>query len=398
MTRQKKNKKTNINIDESLPNDFDIEALPQTEEEIADGMTSFKITPIQNNESKEEIVIENKPLLDPEKPELNEVTIKQISAMLSQAREWLSTMESVWVDHCRKNNILSQQMRQVHILNNENRVILSDQATEEDKKSYDPLNGINKITVEQSTEIFGDNSSIINKDHNITISNIKVAFDMYTSHLTAMVNYRKLHDSYLELMEIEEDKNLKLLFEEIQIEEDPIKKAKKQEAYDKYYYLKYLDFLSESLPKDKLNHIVKAFSDEKQIEYWIRRGSDKLAQLNISSRFIMEVGDFEKNFLEEKYHNQNNILLLYFLNKIIYSDTKNKNDTNRAQAVVFILEMDKYIRGNIKDPVIKEKILKNILILEDQFINKFIEIENEKEKRIKDENEKFESTKINLKL
>ena len=307
-------------------------------------------------ETKSASIIEN-----PENP-LNNVSMKQIEGLLKQVADMVRVLESQWDASRREFKLTDSQMRQVYKWNEDHMSAMPEELSDEEKDSWDRLNGIDSITEEKVIEIFGEDSNIIGIEHNITITRIKDALSDYIGWMSAIKEYRQIHNSYIELIELEEEKNILALENIARNETDPEKKQKLFESIEMYYNRKYLDFLSEPLNPDDIDRIINAMQDENKITYWINRCRDKLRQMKISSKFILEISQFEKRFLEEKYHKCSNILLAYFMQTTVYS----KDNTKSACIVV---ALDSIIRNTAKEEK-RERVLNNIQNLLDQFIDK----------------------------
>ena len=117
--------------------------------------------------------------------------------------------------------------------------------------------------------------------------------------------------------------------------------------------------------EEHMDRVQKVMKNGEKMEYLINRGRDKLKQLHISQNFILELSQFEKRFLEEKYHKNNNVLLTFFLNLIVYASLSDKK--TRSHSVSFIMILDRFIKNEL-DEEKREKVLKNILQFEDKFL------------------------------
>ena len=103
---------------------------------------------------------------------------------------------------------------------------------------------------------------------------------------------------------------------------------------------------------------------------------NKLRQLKISEKFILEISQFEKRFQSDKYHHQNNIFLLYFMNLIAFSNIDDVKDADRNKVVCIVFAMDRYIRNRWKDDI-KQRILGNMIGFQDQFLGLLPKIKKE---------------------
>ena len=142
-----------------------------------------------------------------------------------------------------------------------------------------------------------------------------------------------------------------------------------QKSLDMYYNRKFLGFLAVPLEEGPLSILIKAASDTKKIQYWFDRSRKKLAQLKISPKFLLEISQFEKRFLPEEFHSHNNIMLLYFMNMLVYSNVSDPKDSSRAKAACMVFALDKFIRG-VWAPEIREQILANLIAFQQQFVGK----------------------------
>ena len=339
---------------------------------------------------------EGPPVLSEEQP-LNPITEKQLSQMMHQMRDMMGIMEAQWESSKKEFQITDTHMKTLYAFNEKYRTPPPEGMTEDemDEGKYDRFNGLDKLTEDDIHHIFGESHPILVYDlpkedvssvdvdstdleefqkkvisfHPATIDRIKSVVLDFFSWMGAIKNYRQVHDAYMELMEFQEDKELESLKIAADNEEDPEKKKKILETLEVYYSRKYLDFLAEELDKKNLDRLVSAFSDQQKIDYWIGKARSKLKQLGISEKFILEISQFEKRFLEEKYHHQSNILLLYFLSLIAYSDIYDKTGMDRAKIICFVFGLDRFVR-NVWKSEIRERILNNIISFQDQFMNK----------------------------
>jgi len=177
-----------------------------------------------------------------------------------------------------------------------------------------------------------------NKEPNLHVKNVVQSFFAW---LSAIRVYKQIYDAYIKLMEYKEEEQIKYLQDLCEKETDISKKTTMQASLDEYYGKKYLDFLAIPLDEVTLHRLVKAFSDEKQIQYWIERCRNKLNSMGLSPKFILEISQFEKRFLSEEYHHQNNIFLLYFMNLLVYADLNSKKDPAKHKAVCIVLALDR---------------------------------------------------------
>ena len=323
---------------------------------------------VDNVENSEEVSSEPpKAIENPDDP-LNDVSVQQIGQLMKQVEEMVKIMENQWNMSKNEFQLTDTHMKQLYQYNEEHRTEMPEGLTEEEQEKWDRFNGLDNIPEEKVEEIFGEGHPIIGVMNTQTIDRIKDCVNDFFNWLSAMKEYRQIHDAYLELIEIEEQKNIDQLKVAIEKEEDPEKKAKMQESIDLYYNRKYLDFIAEELDEEDRDRLVHAFGNAKKIEYWLQRSRDKLKQLKVSEKIILEISQFEKRFLPEKYHPCSNMLLLYFMQNVIYSDMHDKNNAGRNKVVCMVFALDGIIR-NTWTKENTDHVLDNIMKFLDQFID-----------------------------
>jgi hypothetical protein len=336
-------------------------------------MTSINVIPVTELEEAIDVdnaadAVEEAPLLDENDP-MNEISQHQLGQMMGQIREMMGMFEAQWNSTKQEFKLNDGHMRLLYSYNEEHAQPMPEGLSEEEQIKWDKFNGLNSITEEKALEIFGEEHPIIAPMHTITIDRIKSVTQDFFSWVSTVNEYRNINDAYLQLIEAEEEKQIESLKVHAEKEQDPEKKAKMIAALDLYYNRKYLDFIAEPLPEEKINILVKAFHSEDKVSYWINRSRNKLNQMKISSKFILEISQFEKRFLPEEYHNQNNIFLLYFMSLLVYCDVYDKKSSDRTKVACIVFGMDKYIR-NVWPAEIKEKIINNMIEFQKQFIGK----------------------------
>lgn len=308
------------------------------------------------------------PKLDENDP-LNETSTQQLGVLMKQVGQMMGMFEAQWSSTKQEFKLSDSHMRQLYAYNREHATPMPEGLSPEESVKFDVFNGLDGITEEKVLEIFGAEHPIIGVEHTITLDRIKSVTKDFFSWMDAVREYQQIHDAYMELIEAEEDQEIKKYENLIDIEENPEKKQKMQAALDVYYNRKHLDFIAEPLDEKKIDVLVKAWTDEKKIQYWIERSRTKLEQMKINSKFILEISQFEKRFLPEEYHDQNNIFLLYFMNLVVFCDVYNKADEARSKVAVIIYNLDKFVR-NALTPEIREKIITNMISFEKQFVGK----------------------------
>ena len=329
---------------------------------------------------------------------LEGVSESQIASLMRQMRDMMGFLESQWQSSKEEFKLTDVHMRELYDFNEQNRIPPPedyDEDADDADDIYDRFNGLNLITYEKVLEIFGNGHPIIAVEidenkvadpestgvlniHQITIDRIKSVVQDFFAWMSSVKQYRQIHDAYMELVEIKEKEQIDLLLKKVEEEEDPKKKEKLQEALDMYYNRKYLDFLAEPLDEETVNRLVKAFSDEGKINYWLNKTRDKLKQMKLSEKFILEISQFEKRFLDEKYHHQSNILLLYFLSMASRVTAYSHKDPLRTQVVCMVIGLDKFIRNTLHEDD-RIRVLHNIEAFQNQFLDKLPRGENNNE-------------------
>lgn len=318
---------------------------------------------VDSEESKEPKISTN---------EDGEVTLENFSSkdaekMMKSMEEMMKLMQDQWIASVKELGLKDEHMKALEKWNTDHRKEKPEVLSQEEETKWDYLNGLDSLTDEAIKEIFGEDHPIWGVDHSQTLDRIKGAAQDFFNYLSAMREYKNVHNAYIRLIELEEEAEVEKLRIRMEEETDPEKKKSMQESIDNYYYIKQLGFLADELPRKDRERIVKALTDEKKISYWIDRCMDKLAQLKVSSQFILQISQFEKRFLDEKYHKCSNILLLYFTNMCMVTSMGNPKDIGRAKVISTVMALDSITRNACTDEF-KEIVMNNILALENQFI------------------------------
>lgn len=299
---------------------------------------------------------------------LDQKSLKNLTQMLQNMEQMVMIMQSQWEASARELSLNDSHMRQLAVVNEKHRDNPPENLTDEEKQNWDYINGIDKITDEEIDAIFEEGHPVRGVDHAQTVDRIKGACQDFFGWVQMMKEYRNVHDAYLQLNELEEEKSINELKAKADSEEDPTKKQAMLDSIDLYYNRKYLKFLAEPIEEDLKEAICKALKDEKKVQYWINRCREKLEVMKISSKFILEISQFEKRFLEEKYHKCSNVLLLYFMRTCMYAKPNDKKDDTRTKVVCMVMGLDAVVRKTMIQERIDE-VLNNIRGLEDQFID-----------------------------
>lgn len=342
--------------------------MENTNNEILEENNLVEIPEVSGNENE---AVQTEPVKAIENPDdpLNEMSMKNLVALMRQVGEMVKIMEVTWSSSKEEFKLTDSHMKQLYQYNEEHKKEMPEYLTDEEREKWDHFNGLDNIPEEKVLEIFGEGHPIIGVMNTQTIDRIKSVTSEFFTWMSTLREYGQINDAYLELVETQEEAQMEALREVMNKEEDPEKKKKLSDSIDLYYNRKYLDFLADKLDDKELDRLIKAFSDEQKITYWLNRSQDKLKQLKISTKIILEISQFEKRFLPEKYHGQNNILLLYFMQTIVYCSCSDKNDQGRNKAVCMVLMFDRIVRNTTNDEV-RTRVLNNIMAFEDQFIGK----------------------------
>jgi len=313
-----------------------------------------------------------------EKQSSKQVTFSDVAKMMRNTKELVGILQMSWDSISQEFGISPEQIPAVIEYNNLHRdppvetvkaeeisaeELPADSPEEVAVDEYDDLNGLNKLTLEEISAFFGENSLIQGVDLSVTIDNVRAVVSSYYNLSKAYADFETLEKELQTSMAEQEEAALTALKERAASELDLEKRAKAQLSLDKFYYNKHLGFLRDVTPKT-LRHLTKAFTDQGRINYLLERGRIYMERLRIPEKFILEISSFEKRFLEEKYHAQNNMLLLYFLSGLVYSDLNDQ--TYRQQLIAFTLTMDRYIR-RLSNEEESTAVLDNIQAFQDHF-------------------------------
>lgn len=317
--------------------------------------------------TNEEVTETNEPLITDEQKPLNSSNMKDIKEMIKNCKNMVDLMQSTWEDTKEEFKITNEHIKALYNYNEVHRKQMPEDISEEDKNNWDHFNGLNEITEAELDEIFDKEHPIWGVSIDVTRDRVKGVIEDWFNLLSAQRELSDIELAYRELMEIQEDTYMEELKALAEKEEDEGKKAKALAALDNYYNIKTLGFLSEKLTDDKKKRLIEAFGDKKKIDYWLNRTRDKLGQLGLPQKVILEISQFEKRFMEEKYYPISNMLLLYFMNLIVYTDLGDKKNDERSKVVAFVMALDTIIR-NGGTPARKELYMNNIKAFLDQMI------------------------------
>ena len=127
-----------------------------------------------------------------------------------------------------------------------------------------------------------------------------------------------------------------------------------------------MKFLTDPEELEQMDYVLRVYKDKSKVKYLVERGKDKLKQLGIDPKFILEMSKFEVRFLDQKYHEQYNILLTYFLSKVVYGSTKDSKSPDKLKVISFVIALDRLIRNRL-DEQKKTEILENIVKFEEAY-------------------------------
>lgn len=334
-------------------------------------------------DEKKDVVVEETPIVQDEVPETKEdekaevteenlhsdLTKHRILGLVRQLKDMVGILESAWHATEAEFKLTDTHMKELMAFNTNHLDKPAEDISDEEREKWDPTNGIDKLTEEDVVRIFGEEHPIIGVTHDVTMDRVKDAFNDFYAWLKALREYGDIQDSYMTILEEKEQLALEQLTETMNRETDPVKKEQMQKAIDQYNKNKTLGFMKDALNEKLIDRIVKNFKNDHKISYWIQRTRDKLKQMHISQKFILEISHFETRFLEEKYHKCDNILLMYFMSLIVYAPVHDKKNVERNKAACMVYVLDRFIRNKL-DEENKKVILDNVIALEDQFIEK----------------------------
>lgn len=298
---------------------------------------------------------------------LEDLSEHEITVAMKQVSEGLKMMQEIWRGDTQVYQVNEGHIRQLYKFNEEHRDHMPPNLTQEEMQQWDHFNGIKKLTDEDIEKIFGSEHVIIGVDHDQTMDRINTVVDDFFNWTYAMNQYKEIYNAYREWIEIKEEGQIDALRAYMDKEEDPEKKAEMQKSIDLYYYRKDLGFLADELDDRTKKRLADAWADERRLDYWLKRSTDKLKRMKIASQVIMEIYHFEQRFMDYKYFRIDNMLLVYFMNIVTYCKPDEKDDENRSKAVCMVFALDAIIR-NIMPPERRVKVMDNITAFMDQML------------------------------
>lgn len=331
----------------------------------------------ENTNTIEEVINDNEVTEDLDDM-ISNFSMDQIDAipdMLKMVKESLTIFEQVWNDTRKTYELTDKQMIAVSQFNKTHKDPkpegYDEDKIENEEDKYDPFNGIDKMSEEDVTEIFGENSKIKGLSHNLTLEHIKEAAKELTDYVEARENYHQMSRAYLMLVDTREEYELSQLLIEAQKHDN---EEVKQKVIDQVNYIrdqKNVAFLAneDDLTERELDYIISAYDEEKKIQYLMNRTLDKMERIGLSSGMLVEFNNFEKRYLPEKYHKYTNMLLVYLLRLIAYSNPNNKNDNLANNARSLMLAIDGVTRNSLTDER-KQNIIDNVIAFEEKVYNR----------------------------
>ena len=351
-------------------------------------------------ESEQEEVVQSEEEVDKPKKEYTarelETLLPNLNKTIRQTTEMMKMSETMWLNTKAQYKFTDEHVKKLYDFNQHHLISEEDWLKEKNKpveenteevkdeetpseetvnknnEEHDEINGLDKLTEDDFRTIFEDHPFIKVDDETfvleVAIDTIKEAYSMFHTWIVSVARFKSIHKQYNSLMDDLEDLKIAEMKDLIDKTEDPELKVKYQTGFDSYMSLKYLDFIKDELTEKFMEQLCKVYSDETKLNYIMKRGKDKLEQMNLPAEFMMIFYDFEKRFLDEKYHCNNNILLLFFLNFVVYNnsmDEKSYSVKKYAMAMTF----DKFARNELNEEI-KSKVLENVVYLEEQFLGK----------------------------
>ena len=300
-----------------------------------------------------------------------QITVEDMDTLLAQMRQMIGVLEVMWENYRKMYQLTDKHIKALTEYNLEKRVP-EDQVELKEGEKYDYYNGFDFLTEEDLEKLFPEGCELISRDldQNIklpeTIKTIKDVIEAFFSWVSAVKEYKSVYDNYMQLVEEKEEASMKILKEKIEAETDEEKKAKLAQAFDFYTSIKTLKFLTDPEELEQMDYVLKVYKDKSKVKYLVERGKDKLKQLGIDPKFILEMSKFEIRFLDQKYHEQYNILLTYFLSKVVYGSTKDSKSSDKLKIISFVIALDRLIRNRL-DEQKKTEILENIVKFEEAY-------------------------------
>lgn len=292
---------------------------------------------------------------------------KTMLGTMQQTKQLVDFFQSTWDNAKEEFGITDDQMAKLIEYNNATRVPRGDDQTEED---YDDLNGLLGVPMERLEEIFGKGSKLFGVDHSQTIDRVRYAANLFEQLFMVLREYRQAEETFSEAIDDSEKRSIEYLQRAAEDESDPEKRERARASLDSYMKTKYLGFLTELSEADQ-GRIVSTFFNEQRLKYLLERGRNQLVRAKIPEMIILELSGFEKRCLSEKYHSQNNLMLLTLLQLAGYGKPADNPDVKRRISALTI-GLDRLIRKQLTGEDL-DRTMANILAFEDMFVDQIAE-------------------------
>lgn len=297
-----------------------------------------------------------------------EIDIKTLGSMVSTVKDTVEMMARVWLETAKTFQITDKINRRIAEFNSEHKTPVPPELTEEERENWDYLNGLDKLTMEDALQIFGEGHPCIKETIEETIGTVKDVFGSFFTYAVQRREYENIRSAFLMYVDDEEVKQIKSFEEQLKTTENPELKSVLSEKINSYYRMKHLTFLSEPLGEVHINRIKTGLVDPKKAEYWLERCQEKLKQLKVNPDFVLMLYHFEEKNLEEKYWKLNNCLLIHFMSLAIYADMHDTRDERMNMVKCMFVAINSIWTGMLKDSD-RQEVMKNIKAFEDQLID-----------------------------
>jgi len=306
------------------------------------------------------------------KDDEKELPIYQLHNFLKMAGDTIRQMEAKWRMIQSELRLTQPIIKKIYDYNMEHAIPLPEEATAEAHVQYDHFNGLDNITLEELKELLGEEHQLTKGDLKENVTDLKNAMGLFMSWLTSIREYKEAYKNYEDILDAEQFKNVEVLKNLLETEEDPEKREKMQAALNDYYDKLYLNFLAIPMSEEDVDRLVNVFVSPEKFSYWEARAADKLKQIGVAPLTIVEMAQFEKKFLEEKYYKCSNMIALYIMHiaRFARNDDNSINNTKR-KILIITSTLHKIIDGSMQDDQ-KQKVLDNIRAFLDQFLDKDI--------------------------
>lgn len=301
--------------------------------------------------------------------DVNDDTIRKLAKVVREIGNSVKLMEETFNATKNEFKLTSEHMTALAKFNEEHASPIPDNLSDEEKETWDRFNGLDQITPEEVQKIFGVGHPIISIDHSITIQHLKECCNDLVELLSIRKEYQNFYNTYVQMIFLQAESKIEELENMIKLEEDPEKRQKLQDALSEYNSYRLLDFLADSLPEEEKVRIVTASHNKDKLAYYVNRARDKITQMGLSPKIILEISRIETRWLEEKYHKLPNLFLIYFLHQIVFCNSNDPNNTKykKARAIMVAMTQFSWMSESISSEG-QKIILDNIRKLEDQFL------------------------------